>query len=91
MKIIASLLITALAILFSSCGGGSAKSGKSSESDSTFTADSIVKYYSNNLLLKEVTFKNGERNGITKTYYQGGQLYQTFWYVNGLREDSVLS
>jgi len=24
-----------------------------------------------------------------KTYYQGGQLYQTYWYENGLREDSA--
>ena len=25
-----------------------------------------------------------------KTYYQTGQLYQTFWYENGLREDSAV-
>jgi len=49
----------------------------------------IKQYFSGDLLLKEVTFKNGVRQGVTKTYYQGGQLYQTYWYENGLREDSA--
>jgi hypothetical protein len=52
------------------------------------TPDSIVKYFSSQRLLKEVSFKNGVRNGLTKTYYPGGQLYQTFWYRHDLREDS---
>jgi len=58
-------------------------------SDTIGTPDSVVKYFSNQLLLKEVAFKNGVRNGLTKTYYPGGQLYQTFWYVNDLKEDSA--
>jgi antitoxin component YwqK of YwqJK toxin-antitoxin module len=29
-------------------------------------------------LVKEVTFKNGIREGLTKTYYRTGELYQTF-------------
>jgi len=49
----------------------------------------IKKYYTGGRLLKEVTFKNGIRNGEMKSYYQGGQVYQTFWYENGLREDSA--
>lgn len=50
----------------------------------------IKKYYSNKILVKEVTFKNGVRDGEMKTYYKGGQLSQRFWYVNGLREDSAV-
>jgi antitoxin component YwqK of YwqJK toxin-antitoxin module len=39
-------------------------------------------------LFKEVTFKNGVRNGLMKTFYQTGEVRQTFWYKNGFREDS---
>jgi hypothetical protein len=49
----------------------------------------IKKYYSGDNLIKEVTFKNGVRNGEMRTFYAGGQLYQTFTYINGLREDSA--
>ena len=39
-------------------------------------------------LVKEVTFKNGVREGLMKSFYQTGEVRQTFWYENGLREDS---
>ncbi len=39
----------------------------------------IKKYFSNDRLIKEVTFDNGVREGEMKSYYQGGQLYQRFW------------
>jgi hypothetical protein len=90
MKIQTAAIILLIMILSAACTGkGSSKQGKSREADSSFVGDSIVKYYSNRLLLKEVTFKDGVRNGLTKTYYPGGQLYQTFWYVNDLKEDSA--
>ena len=39
---------------------------------------------------QEITFKNGVRHGMTKTYYAlSNQVRQTFWYENGLREDSA--
>ncbi len=50
----------------------------------------IKKFYSNDRLIKEISFKNGVREGEMKSFYQGGQLYQRLWYKNGLREDSVL-
>lgn len=85
-----TLLILLIFVLSAGCTGKkSAKQAEMADSDSLFTGDSIVKYYSNKLLLKEVTFKNGVKNGLTKTYYQGGQLYQTFWYVNDMKEDSA--
>jgi len=40
-------------------------------------------------VVREVTFKNGVQHGLTKTFYVGGQVQQTFWYENGLREDSA--
>lgn len=50
----------------------------------------IKQYMSNKLLIKEVTFRNGVREGLMKSFYPGGQLRQEFWYHNGLREDSSL-
>jgi antitoxin component YwqK of YwqJK toxin-antitoxin module len=48
----------------------------------------IKQYKSGIYIIKEVTFKNGVREGLMKTFYQNGKLRQTFWYQNGLREDS---
>ena len=55
--------------------------------DTGFTG--IKKYFSGTRIVKEVTFKNGIRQGEMKSYYAGGQLYQRLWYEKGLREDSV--
>ncbi len=90
MKLFSGTIIVLLAFLIT-CGCACKSSGKKdrgTENDSIFFPDSIVKYYSKQLLLKEVSFRNGVRNGLTKTYYPGGQLYQTFWYVDDHREDS---
>jgi hypothetical protein len=90
MKIQTAAIFVLIIILSAGCTGkGSSKKEKTADSDSLFAGDSIVKYYSNRLLLKEVTFKDGVRNGLTKTFYPGGQLYQTFWYINDMKEDSA--
>jgi antitoxin component YwqK of YwqJK toxin-antitoxin module len=60
----------------------------SSVADTGFTG--IKKYYSDKFLVKEVTFKNGIRQGLMKTFYKSGKLYQTFWYRDGLREDTAI-
>lgn len=89
----APLIILSGMILFTGCTGkGSARKDSSSEIDTVSAADTgytgIKQYFSNDRLLKEVTFRNGVRDGLMKTFYPGGQLYQTFWYENGMREDS---
>jgi hypothetical protein len=91
MKTFSGILFTTLAILIlSGCiGKNRAKLETGAESDTIPVPDSVVKYFSKDLLLKEVSFRNGVRNGLTKTYYPGGQLYQTFWYVDDLKEDSA--
>jgi len=81
-------------ILAAGCAGkGSSKNESVAGTDTLTVPDTgytgIKKYYSGNLLVKEVTFENGVRHGEAKTFYQGGQLYQTYWYRNGLREDSA--
>ena len=55
--------------------------------DTGFTG--IKRYYSHELLAREVTFKNGVIQGLMKTYLSDGKLYQTFWYRNGVREDTA--
>ncbi|OFY46825.1 MAG: hypothetical protein A2Z69_03555 [Bacteroidetes bacterium RBG_13_44_24] len=89
----APFFFLAAMIIVSGCTGkGSAKKDSSAEIEAVTVPDTgytgIKQYFSNYRMLKEVTFRNGVREGLTKTYYQGGQLYQTFWYENGLREDS---
>jgi hypothetical protein len=89
------LLIILISVAFlASCNGR--KPGKKAEDvnqnisafpDTGFTG--ITQYKSGNNLIKEVTFKNGVREGLMKSFYFGGQVYQTFWYEKGLKEDSV--
>jgi len=86
-----------IVMLFVACTGCLNKGPRQAESqkqadtltvpDTGFTG--IRRYYSKNLLVKEVTFKNGIRQGLMKTFYQNGKLYQTFWYENGMREDTA--
>jgi hypothetical protein len=90
MKIL-SYLSVVLLILFAATGCTGKGSGKkvsetSTVPDTGFTG--IKRYTSGIYLIKEVTFKNGVRQGLMKTFYQDGLLRQTFWYENNLREDS---
>jgi hypothetical protein len=50
----------------------------------------IKQYMSGKYLIKEVTFKNGVREGLMKSFYQTGEVRHNFWYENGLREDSSI-
>jgi len=87
-------------LLFTFANGCSSNSGKKSvkgEADSlnaTNAADTgfngITQYFSQGRLVKEVTFKNGIRNGLMKTFDASGKLYQTFWYENGKRQDTAV-
>ena len=93
MKTISTSLAVILMIILAACSGkGTSKQNTAAEADTVMVPDTgftgIKQYMSGNLLVKEVTFKNGVRQGLTKTYYVSGELYQTFWYENGLREDT---
>ncbi len=88
------VFLIVIAMAFAGCSGKRpAKKESAAEADTVQVADTgftgIKKYHSYKRLIKEVTFRNGVRQGEMKSYYQGGQLYQTFWYENGLREDSA--
>jgi hypothetical protein len=93
MKTISISLAVILILIMAGCSGrGTSKQNAVNEADTVTVPDTgytgIKQYMSGNLLVKEVTFKNGVRQGLTKTYYVSGELYQTFWYENGLREDT---
>lgn len=95
MKTNSIFLISIISLmLISGCSGRkSEKKAEVTKPDTTAVKDTgytgVTKYWSKDKLVKEVTFKNGVREGLMKSYYFGGQLYQTFWYENGLKEDSA--
>jgi len=83
-----------IAAIITACGGPrtaapeeQAKADTISVPDTGYTG--IKQYYTGNTLIKEVTFENGVRNGLMKSFYNGKQVRQTFWYKDGLREDSA--
>lgn len=94
-KICQSLLII-LFIILAGCHG---KSNVKQEalpqiSDSIAVKDTgytgIKQYMGGKTIVKEVTFKNGVREGLMRTFYQTGEVRQTFLYKNGLRQDSSI-
>jgi hypothetical protein len=58
-----------------------------SATDTGFTG--IKKYLNGAHVAMETTFKNGVKEGLSKTYYPSGKVRGTLWYENGLREDSA--
>ncbi len=87
---LSAVIIIILAL--SGCKGGNTAKQAGAGDDTTSVPDTgytgIKQYMSGERMVREVTFKNGVREGLTKTFYPGGQLYQTFWYEKGLRQDS---
>lgn len=94
MKIFSSSLIIILSLLLiSGCNGkGGVKKETRSGNDTTSVPDTgftgIKQFMSGRYIVSEVTYKNGVPDGLKKTFYVSGKLRQTFWYVNGLRQDS---
>jgi hypothetical protein len=89
-QILSLLIILTLPVLIS-CGGKEGKKGKENDTisvpDTGFTG--ISKGTSGQYVINEITYKNGIRHGLMKTFYRSGNIRQTFWYQNGLRQDSA--
>jgi antitoxin component YwqK of YwqJK toxin-antitoxin module len=77
------------------CTGKSTKKQESvTAADTQSVADTgytgIKQFYSKSTLTYEATFKNGIREGLMKSYYPSGKVRQTFWYKNGMKEDTAV-
>lgn len=87
------IIIIALAASSGCLNSGKGKEDKN-QADTSTVADTgftgITQYRSGNFISYEVTFKNGVRNGLMKTFYPSGKVRTTFWYENGLREDTAI-
>jgi hypothetical protein len=87
MKQLASFLMTLTLLITVSCGSGTGDSGAAKnktkhESDTGYTG--VKSYFTkDNVKVKEIEFRNGIRNGLTRTYYAGGVLEQEIKYVDG--------
>jgi hypothetical protein len=96
MKSFSVTLIILISLLtFTGCTGKkSAKDNSITAADSVTVPDTgftgIKQGMSGRFIVNEVTYKNGVRNGLMKTFYQSGKVRQTFWYENGLRQDSAI-
>jgi len=92
MKTFSNISVVVIIILVIAACAGRGSGEKTTGNDTITVPDTgytgIKQYMSGNNIIKEITFKNGVREGLMKTFYAGGQVYQTFWYENGLREDS---
>jgi hypothetical protein len=88
-----SLIILTIIFVTSCNGKGGNKKDSASANDTITVPDTgftgINKYMNGGRLFKEVTFKNGVKQGLMKTYYPSGKVRQTFWYENGIRQDSA--
>ena len=95
MKILPGSVILFLSFSFIiGCNSrGQAKKEPQASADTITVPDTgytgIKQYMSGRYLIKEVTFKNGVREGLMKSFYQTGEVRQTFMYEKGLREDSA--
>lgn len=95
MKLISgAALLLAVLLLNPGCAGrDNSKKDSQAASESASVPDTgytgIKQYFSGITLVKEVTFKNGIRQGQMRSFYTSGQVRQSFRYENGLREDSA--
>lgn len=94
MKIFFGSIILIFSIIIAACTGkGASKKEIAAAIDTVTVADTgytgIKRYMSKDVLIKEVTFKNGVRDGLMKSFYRDGRMRQSFWYTDGLREDSA--
>jgi len=92
-KIIIPLLITLIVVAFGCKGKGPGKRDTGASADTSTVADTgftgIKKMMSGQYVVSEITFKNGVRDGLMKTFYTDGRVRTTFWYEKGLKQDSA--
>ncbi len=87
-------LALALSLLLAACNtiGNNSNQETSSDteqkqSDENYTG--IKKFMEGERLVKEITYKNGVKEGLCNNYYEDGRLKRTIWYANDLKEDTA--
>lgn len=90
-----SILFLLTLTLLPGCNGKKAPQKESVAAIDTVTVPDtgytgIKQYMSGKYLVKEVTFKNGVKEGLMKSFYMTGEVRHTFLYKNGIREDSSI-
>jgi hypothetical protein len=95
MKVFLVSIGILIALLLNTGCKGRVSSGKTSvnENEGAAVTDTgytgIKKYMSGDHVSMETTFKNGVKEGLSKTFYLSGKVRGTIWYEDGLREDSA--
>lgn len=78
-------------IIASGCTGNKVnKQETETVADTLNEPDSIVRGTSGNYVVNEISYKNGRKNGLTKTFYPSGRVRTTRWYENDLLQDSSI-
>lgn len=92
MKNLTPFILLVLVLAVSGCTGKSSGK-KAAETDVVTVPDTgftgIKQFMSGQYKVSEVTFKNGVRDGLMKTFYETGEVRTTFWYEKGLKQDSA--
>jgi hypothetical protein len=88
-----SFFIVAAAIFVAGCKGRTNAAKETEIAADTVTVPDtgytgIKQFMSGKYMVSEVTFQNGVRQGLTKTFYKSGRLQRTYLYKDGLRQDS---
>ena len=86
MNQLTTIAIALIMIITASCGGGTGDAGggkkkSGHEADTGYTG--TRNYTKNDVIVKEVEFRNGVREGLTRTFYQGGVVEQEIPYSGG--------
>ena len=86
MKQLTAITAILIMIIAASCGGGTGDAGGRNKNagnvpDTGFTG--IRNYIKDNVKVKEVEFRNGVMEGMTRTYYKGGVIEQEIPYADG--------
>lgn len=91
MRTLAEILLTLLIVATASCSGpGASGEGKKRArhvADTGYTG--IENVYKDNIKVKEVEYKNGVRDGVTRIFYKGGVLEQEIFYSAGKKDGTA--
>jgi hypothetical protein len=86
MNQLTAIAVALIMIIASSCGSGTGDTGggrkkAGHEADTGYTG--VRNYIKNDIIVREVEFRNGIKEGLTRTFYKGGVIEQEIPYAGG--------